>query len=345
MVKSSSAAGAKVTIYDIAKLAGVNASTVSRALGNPGRVSDKTRKLVEHAAAELNFSINPLARALPTGRTGMVGLIVADITNPGYFDIIRGAQSAAAALGLTLVLAESSESGSTEVVVARRMQSSTDAIILATPRMSDPEIRALSGTKPVAVINRCVDGVDSVVPDVQPGIGEAVRHLASNGHQKIAFLSGSAQSWMSARRWDSFRSACDWTGREAQLIATTAPTAEGGRLAARDVIASGATAALCYNDLLAIGLMQELQAAKVNLPDEFSVVGFDNIFGSDFTTPALTTIASPFKDCGAAALGLLLAALPGAGLGPAPVRTVGPMDLRTTLVVRGSSGRLLTPAI
>lgn len=342
MVRSSSAASAKATIYDIAKLAGVNASTVSRALGNPGRVSAKTRKLVEEAATELNFSANPLARALPTGRTCMVGLIVADITNPSYFDIIRGAQAAAAALSLTLVLAESAESGSTEAVVAERMQSSTDGIILATPRMSDPEIHALSQTKPVAVINRCVDGVDSVVPDVEPGIGEAVRHLASNGHRKIAFLSGSARSWMSARRWDSFRSACEWSRCEAPLIPTTAPTAEGGRRAARDVIASGATAALCYNDLLAVGLMQELQAGGVKVPDDFSVVGFDNIFGSDFTTPALTTIASPFSDCGKAALGLLLAAFPGARPSPIPAKPAGHPDLRTTLVVRGSSGRLLS---
>jgi LacI family repressor for deo operon, udp, cdd, tsx, nupC, and nupG len=227
MTKSSHSAGARATIYDIAKLAGVNASTVSRALGNPGRVSVKTRKLVEEAAAELNFSINPLARALPTGRTGMVGLIVSDITNPSFFDIIRGAQSEAAARGFTLVLAESAESRSTEAVVAQRMQASTDGIILASPRMSDPEIRALNGIRPVIVLNRCVDGIASVVPDVDSGVNEAVRHLASNGHHRIAFLAGPEQSWISARRVDSFRLTCEWTGREAKLIPSTAPTIEG----------------------------------------------------------------------------------------------------------------------
>ena len=80
------------TIYDIAKVAGVNPSTVSRALSKPGRVSAKTQKLIEDAAAELNYQVNPFARALPTGRTNTYGLIVADITNPTFFDIIRGAR-------------------------------------------------------------------------------------------------------------------------------------------------------------------------------------------------------------------------------------------------------------
>ncbi len=314
---------------------------MSRALGKPGRVSLKTQKIVEDAAAELNFSVKPLARALPTGRTGAVGPIVADFTNPSYFDIIRGTESAASPRGLTLVLAESAETAQREALIAQRMQSSTDGIILASPRMSDPEIRALDRLKPVIVINRCVDGIYSVVPDVEPGIGEAVRHLASLGHHKIAFLSGPEQSWMSARRWDSLSSACDWTGREAHLIPTTAPTTEGGRLAARDLILSGATAAICYNDLLAIGLMRELQATAVTVPDHFSVVGFDNIFGSDFTTPALTTIASPFSDCGVAALEQLLTALPGPGKVSGPVTPLREPTLRTSLLVRGSSGRLL----
>jgi DNA-binding LacI/PurR family transcriptional regulator len=122
----------------------------------------------------------------------------------------------------------------------------------------------------------------------------------------------------------------------------TAPTTEGGRRAARDVIASGATAALCFNDVLAIGLMRELQAAMVKIPDEFSVVGFDNIFGSDFTTPALTTIASPFREAGATAFSLILAALPSAAAGPLPAGPPVRAALPTSLIVRGSSGRLAT---
>ena len=98
------------TIYDIAELAGVNPSTVSRALNKPGRISAKTEKLIQDAARTLNYRANPMARALPTGRTHTLGLIVADITNPMFFEVVRGAERAAAVGGYTLILAESQES-------------------------------------------------------------------------------------------------------------------------------------------------------------------------------------------------------------------------------------------
>ena len=157
---------------------------MSRALSKPGRVSAKTQKLIEDAAAELNYQVNPFARALPTGRTSTFGLIVADITNPTFFDIIRGAETTATARDYTLVLAESAESAATELTAARRMMATVDGLILASPRMDDDNIRALARDKPVVVINREVDGVPCVVPDVNKGISEAVRSLAANGHHK-----------------------------------------------------------------------------------------------------------------------------------------------------------------
>ena len=109
------------TIYDIAKLAGVNPSTVSRALSKPGRVSVQTRKLVENAAAELNYQVNPFARALPTGKTYTIGLIVADIANPTFFGTIRGAETTAADHDYSVILAESAESPQKEKSAAQRM--------------------------------------------------------------------------------------------------------------------------------------------------------------------------------------------------------------------------------
>jgi DNA-binding LacI/PurR family transcriptional regulator len=309
------------TIYDIAKVTGVNPSTVSRALSKPGRVSAKTLKLIEDAAAELNYQVNPFARALPTGRTSTFGLIVADITNPTFFDIIRGAEATGSVRDYTLVLAESAESASTEVTAARRMMATVDGLILASPRMDDDDIRTLARDKPVVVINREVDGVPCVVPDVSKGISEAVRSLAANGHRKVAFVAGPPQSWMSRI--------------EAVRLESTKPTVDGGRQVARDVLASGATAVLTYNDLLAIGLMQELQAAGVVVPDQISIVGFDDIFGADFTTPPLTTVRSPLGECGSSAARLLLDLLQGTG------DSAGTLHVETELVVRGSSGRLL----
>lgn len=322
------------TIYDIAKVAGVNASTVSRALSKPDRVSVKTRKLIEDAAENLNYHVNPFARALHTGRTRTLGLIVADITNPTFFDIIRGAGTAATASNYTVTLAESAESSATELSTARRMLAMVDGLILGSPRMHDEQIRDLARVKPVVVINREVRGITSVVPDVITGIGEAVRHLAANGHQKLSYVSGPPRSWMSARRWDGVRSACEWSRLPAVHLPSSKPTVDGGRRLAREVLASGATAVLTYNDLLAIGLMQELQAAGVPVPDQISIVGFDDIFGAEFTTPPLTTVRSPLSACGTQAAELLLEALksdPGASS----------IHFQTELIVRGSSGRLM----
>jgi LacI family transcriptional regulator, repressor for deo operon, udp, cdd, tsx, nupC, and nupG len=323
------------TIYDIAKLAGVNPSTVSRALSKPGRVSAKTRKLIEDAAAQLNYQVNPFARALPTGRTSTVGLIVSDITNPTFFGIIRGAESTATARDYTLMLAESAESAETEQTAARRMLATVDGLILASPRMNDDTIRMLARDKPVVVINREVEDVPSVVPDVNKGISEAVRSLAANGHRKLAYVAGPAESWMSQRRWEGVQSACEWSRLEALRLQSSKPTVDGGRHVARDVVASGATAVLTYNDLLAIGLMQELQTASIHVPDQLSIVGFDDIFGADFTTPPLTTVRSPLAECGAGAATLLLNLLHGSSQ-PAPT-----MRMETELVLRGSSGRLI----
>ncbi|WP_231391817.1 LacI family DNA-binding transcriptional regulator [Arthrobacter sp. 35W] len=322
------------TIYDIAEMAGVNPSTVSRALSKPGRVSAKTQKLIEDAAATLNYRVNVFARALPTGRTHTVGLIVSDITNPAYFDVIRGAEAAAAGEDYTLMLAESAESAAQELTTAQRMLATVDGIILASPRLADPEILALAKEKPVAVINRQVDGVHSIVADIDAGVGEAVRHLALMGHTSLAYVAGPEKSWMSARRWESLKARCAWSGLDAVQVAAGAPTVEGGRRTAAAVRASGATAVFCYNDLMAIGLMQELQLAGVVVPDKISILGFDNIFGSDFTTPPLSTIRSPLREAGAEALARILADLKGAGSDGAAE------PLPTELVLRGSTGRV-----
>ena len=140
---------------------------------------------------------------------------------------------------------------------------------------------------------------------------------------------------MSARRWEGVQAACEWSRLEAVRLESTKPTVDGGRQVARDVRASGATAVLTYNDLLAIGLMQELQAAGMVVPDQISIVGFDDIFGADFTTPPLTTVRSPLGECGAGAATLLLDLLHGTG------EPAGTLRVETELVLRGSSGRLL----
>ncbi|WP_245700903.1 LacI family DNA-binding transcriptional regulator [Sanguibacter gelidistatuariae] len=327
--------GGAPTIYDIAQLAGVNPSTVSRALNQPGRINAKTEARVRAAAKELDYHANPMARALPTGRTNTLGLFLADITNPMVFDVVRGAERAATAAGLTLVIAESQESGDLEETAIERLLPSVDGVVLATTRLSDERILALTRRKPVVLMNREVDGVTSVVPDIGPGVDETVAHLHGLGHRSIVYLSGPTTSWMSGRRWDALSASVVAHGMSLIEIGPNAPTLAGGRDAFARVQLSGATAVVAYNDLMAIGLLREASLRGVVFPDNLSIVGFDDIFGSDFTSPPLTTVRSPLLEAGTRAVDLVLHAIT-TGDQVTPCLVTG--DLTTELVVRGSTG-------
>lgn len=324
-----------MTIYDIAREAGVNPSTVSRALGKPGRINATTEKKIQDAARQLNYRVNPIARALPTGRTRTFGLIVADITNPVIFDVVRGAERAAGQADYTMVLAESEESPATELRAAERLLQTVDGLILATTRLTDEQIRQLAGNKPVVLINRELDDVASVLVDVEQGIADAVRHLKALGHTRIAYVAGPEQSWMSTRRLECLKQRCDWARIALETVASASPTLDGGRRAAHRVHETDATAVIAYNDLLAIGLMQELQEAGVTVPHDLSIIGFDNIFGSDFTSPPLTTIMSPLYDSGARAFTTLAGVLDGV---ERQNDASPPAPLDTELIIRGSTG-------
>ncbi|WP_051808263.1 LacI family DNA-binding transcriptional regulator [Actinoplanes subtropicus] len=297
------------TIYDIARHLGLSPSTVSRALNKPGRINAKTEQRVREVAAELNYRINPMARALPTGRTNTLGLILTDITNPVYFPLVRGAERITAGAGHTLVLAESQESGTLEAETARRLLPSIDGLVLVASRLDDEQIRELAEVKPLVLVNRAVESLPAVVPDVLPGIRDALDHLASLGHASLAFLSGPSASWMSRLRWETLLDEAPARGMTIVEIGPGAPTLDGGEQGLRRVRASGVTAVVAYNDLMAIGLLRACRAAGVEVPSSLSIVGFDDIFGSDFTSPPITTIRTPLDLAGEEAVHQVFAAL------------------------------------
>lgn len=328
--------GGPATIYDIAELAGVSPSTVSRALGKPGRISAQTAAKIRAAADELNFRVNPMARALPTGRTNTLALVVADITNPMVFGIVRGAEAAATAAGYTLVIAESQESGDAEATAIEQIMPSVDGVILATTRLSSERITGLAGRKPVVLINRAVDSVPSVLSDVEGGVRELVAHLDGLGHRSIAYLAGPATSWISGRRWAALLECAEPRGIAVVEIGPGDPTIEGGGELYRRVMASRAGAVVAYNDLMAIGLMQAAARHGAAVPGELSVAGFDDIFGSELITPALTTVRAELGRAGERAVQQLLSAVYG---DERVSRAEREELLATELVVRGSTGQ------
>lgn len=328
--------GSAATIYDIAKLSGYNPSTVSRALTTPGRINAKTEAKIKAAARELNYQVNPFARALPTGRTKMLALIIADITNPVFFNVVRGAEAAASVKGYTLVIAESQESSTNEAEALKRILPAVDGVLLVTTRLRDEEIQELNRQKPVVLINRKVSGVADVVIPNEKAIEEAVSHLADLGHKHIAFLSGPRASWMNTTRWTNLMKSAIKAGMTIVEVGPNDPSLEAGRLALHRIRAAGVTAVVTYNDIMGIGLLREAVAQGIKVPEELSIIGFDNVFGSDFTSPPLTTIRHDLELNGRDGVLALLSLLEDDKLTPEDIPA---SDQEAGLLVRGSTAK------
>jgi LacI family repressor for deo operon, udp, cdd, tsx, nupC, and nupG len=322
------------TIYDVARECGVAASTVSRAFARPGRVKAETEARIRAAAQRLGYRANPLARALPTGKTGIIALLVGDITNPVNFEIILGGEAAAGDAGYTMVLADARESPHTERGAIERVVPTVEGLVLSSSRISDSAIRAAAQQRPTVIVNRAFPDVPCVVTDHGRGMRRAVEHLCELGHSSLTYLAGPEASWADGMRWRATREACHELGLRVRRLGPYPPTIAGGLAAAEDLRRAPTTGVLAYNDLLALGLIRGLSHIGVRVPRDVSVVGFDNIFGADFCSPALTTVAAPLRALGTAAVQHLVAQLRGT-----TPRTGGPTVLPVQLVVRGSTAQ------
>lgn len=264
----------------------------------------------------------------------MLSLVVADITNPMIFGLVRGAEKAATAAGYALVIAESQESGDAEAEVIEHIMPSVDGIVLATTRLGVDRITDIASRKPVVMINRMVEGIPSVLPDVETGVRSLVTHLFGLGHTSIAYVNGPESSWISQRRWEALLGIAEERQIGVVEIGPAQPTIEGGRRLFRRVRASRASAVIAFNDLIAIGMMQAATAADVSVPGQLSVAGFDDIFGSDLISPGLTTVRAPLVDAGERAVRNLVARL----AADAAPSAADEEPLQTELIVRGSTG-------
>lgn len=298
--------GRPATIRDVAALSGVTASTVSRALSIPGRVNFRTQARIEAAAAELNYVPNAQAKALSSGHTKSVAVLVADITNPFYFDIIRGTQLQLKAAGYTQFLVDTEESEEVEASTLEQMRQTAGGVILTAPRLSDAALTRACATMPIVTINRDVAGLPSVIIDTPTATNQALDHLISLGHSRIAYLGGPEASSSNKSRWAALSAAGLDRGVDVVKLGPFAPRTHSGAAAADALVHSGATAGIAFNDLMAIGMLQRLRERGVGVPEDLSIVGCDDIFGADFCSPPLTTVTAPVEQAGRVAVTMLL---------------------------------------
>lgn len=335
MTANTASSNGKVpTIRDVAELAGVATSTVSRALSNPDRVNARTRVRIEEVAARLNYIPSTQARALSSGRTGTVALLVPDVTNPFYFDIIRGTQYQLKAAGYTQLLVDTEESADVEAEALQKLRRSCDGVVMVASRLSDEQLAAAAASQPLVTMNRGVPNVPTVIIDTPAAIGQALDHLVSLGHREVTYVGGPAGSWSNARRWTAFEQASKALGLTIHRVGPFPPKTTSGAAAADATLHSGATACIAYNDLLAIGMLQRFRERGVRVPEDVSIIGCDDIFGADFCNPPLTTMTAPVEQAGRVAISMLLGQLnPLYGTGNRKLAV-----MPTHLTVRGSTG-------
>lgn len=322
-----------VVARDVARIAGVSVSTVSRALGRPEAVSAATRAKVLDAARSLGYHPNAAARTLTTGRTGSLCLLVPALQSLFFAQVAKGVQSRALAADHNLFLVDSDNDPGLEPTLVRRMAKQVDGVLLCAPRASDEVLAELSAEVPLVLLNRRSGDIPAVVVDNAEIVRQILTHLRALGHHRIAYV-GAGMGWAHSQRREAFLAARE-EHPDAELIDVGSfyRSVSGGTAAADLVLASGATATLAYNDEVAFGLLDRFRQRGVVVPDDMSVVGIDDNPLSGLMVPPLTTVAQPAVALGRAGVDMLL------GLVRQPLAPPSHhQDLRVELVVRGSAG-------
>lgn len=331
-----------MTIRDIAELAGVSIATVSRAVNGRGDVSEETRTLVRRIAREHGYTASRDARGLSTGRTGLIGVTLPMI-HPTYFSSLVA--SVAAALDehdMRIVLCPTLHQHDREItLIERLMHGTTDGAILVLPEESGSELRALARRGYRYVVVDPSEQPDEDIPAVSAahsaGADLAVRHLLHLGHRRIAAITGPRGRMATEERLRGYHAAMAAAGLppDPSLVAESNFKVEGGFDETAHLLAlpDRPTAIFAFNDQMAIGSIRAARSRDLRIPEDVSIVGFDDTYEAQFVTPALTTVRQPLMEMGQAAVRLLLGLLGG------ETPAANHLELATSLVVRDSAAR------
>lgn len=324
------------TIRDVAIVAGVSIATVSRALQQPDRVREDTRRKVFEAVEKTGFVPNAQARSFRQQSNRTVILLVRDIGNPFYLEIFKGVEESASAAGYKVLMgdARNDEARIVEHVDLVR-QRHADGLILMTGHLPADLIRHSDRLPPIVVASEPIPGLNLPMVRID-SIGasrRAVRYLLEKGHRRIAHLGGPVGESLAAERRQGYRQALVEAGLSPlpELETGGDYSVEAGRQGVRELLDAGHgfTAIFAASDQMAIGAISELRRRGLTVPADVSVIGFDDIIFADVFEPGLTTVRQPRHEMGRQAMVLMAARLAGE-----PVKPI--VQLETELVIRGS---------
>jgi DNA-binding LacI/PurR family transcriptional regulator len=299
------------TMEDVAREAGVSRALVSLVMRERPNVSQERRERVLAAAAHLGYRPNAMARSLASRRTRTVGVLLDDLRNPFFAEIAGGVEEFASELGYRLLLAAGGRQARRErAAVAALLEYRVDGIILVSPRMRAADIAAAAAEAPLVMVGRQARGVnaDLVLIDEGHGTELVLDHLVDLGHERVAHVDGGNGAGGPQRRSAYVRGMkARRLGRFVQVISGDF-TEEAGVLAAERLVASDElpTAVFAANDMIAAGLLGGFDRAGVEIPEQISIVGYDNTSIAHLAHVSLTTVDQPRLEMGRLALELLL---------------------------------------
>jgi len=306
----------RITITDVAKRAGVSKSTVSHVLNQTRFVEEETRRKVSTTIEELGYRPSNIARSLVSKRTKTAGLLISDVGNPFYPDVIRGVEEVALSHGYSIFLCNTNYDLVRSMEFIRSLiEKSVDGILFMSSSMSMEMVEeAIQNQIQAVVLDWGVSQVEDLTGTIRinftEGIRQAIQHLVELGHTQIAHVSGPLDLWTAQARRDTFLVSLRENGvnPDQALIIEGNLRIEGGRRAFEQLIHASPrpTAVFAANDLTALGIVWAARNYGLNLPEQLSIIGLDNIELASEVNPTLTTVALPRNEMGKLAMKLLL---------------------------------------